>query len=268
MRHLHASERRFNLDAGGVGRAVGHEGHHHGLEVQQERIRCCVVGAQRFAVEEARVNLDILERTFVQNNVAGNGFDAQALHPTQEQPQPLRHQLRVALALDVEVAEQRAVSHCAFYKHGRGPGEGGAKQVQRSVGGNQLHHRSRVHADMGPVAQARWCAALGIHHQHRHRVFWHFGAGQGGFDLRRECLDTRLGIGLCVGNPVDQAKKQQQGAARNRLKAHGVQVYSGTLPALCACPCGPPGWCGPPIINPCVFSKVFPPEPSEFWLPS
>jgi hypothetical protein len=41
----------------------------------------------------------------------------QALHPTQQQPQALGHQLGVTLTLDVEVAVEGAVAYRTFHMH-------------------------------------------------------------------------------------------------------------------------------------------------------
>ena len=176
------------MHLGGADAAVGHKGHADRLEVQQQRVRRGVVGAQGLAVKAAGVCLGDFKGTAVEHDVAGNLAHTQPLHPAQQQPQPLGHQLGVAQAPDVQVTVQGAVAHRTFHIHRGEPAVGGAKKVERGVGGHQFHDRGRVHLHTGAMAQARRLPAFGVHHQQRQGVAWQVGAQQSGFHGRRQAL--------------------------------------------------------------------------------
>jgi hypothetical protein len=89
---------------------VGHEAQHQRLEVEQQPVRPGVVGAQRVVVKGGGVVRRQAEHAVVQQDVAVDvrarpcrGWRDQVL-------QALDHQLRVAAALDQQVAVQHAVA--------------------------------------------------------------------------------------------------------------------------------------------------------------
>jgi len=84
------------------------------------------------------------------------------------------HQLGVALALDDQVALQRALAHRAIEVHRGLPTEGRPQQLQGRLGGDQLGHRGRVHRrarvqrQPGRARPLPW--PLNIAHQQGHRI--------------------------------------------------------------------------------------------------
>ena len=77
------------------------------------------------------------------------------LHPAQQQPEPLEHELGIAAALDDEVAVEHAVDDRSLQPHRRRPGVGRAEQLERRVGRHQLHQRRRVDGCVGLPGDAR-----------------------------------------------------------------------------------------------------------------
>ncbi|MDR6213942.1 hypothetical protein QE399_001631 [Paracidovorax wautersii] len=181
---LHGRQRRLVGHARHAALRLGQEGHGDRLEVEQQRIGRGVVGPQRLAVEQRGIVLGQLEGGAVEHDVAHDHLHALRPQPLHQQPQALDHQLRIALALDVHVALQAAALGLGVQVDRRFPDESGAQQVQRGIGGDQLHHRRGVGRHLGAVGQARRQPALGIGHQHRQRLARHLGAGQGSFHGR------------------------------------------------------------------------------------
>ena len=120
-----------------------------------------------------------LEGAAIQHDIANDDFYAHALQAAQHQPQALQHQFGVALTLNVEVATQRALHHGAAQVHRRAPHVGRAQLVERRIGGDQLHDRSRVHGLVRAPGQARGRFAIHIHHHQRHGFARNLGALQG-----------------------------------------------------------------------------------------
>ena len=174
--HVHTRQNRLKLHLGRANAAVGHKGHADRLEAEQQRVGRDVVRAQWLAVKAAGVGVGQLKGAAVEHDVAGNLAHTQPLHPAQQQPQPLGHQLGVAQAPDVQVAVKGAIAHRAFNIDRGAPAEGGPEQIERGVGGDQLHHRGRVDRHAGAVAQPRRLPAFGIHHQQRHGIARQVGA--------------------------------------------------------------------------------------------
>ena len=215
---LHPCHRRVEGHTRQTRSGVGRETHHHRLEVHQQRVGGGVVGAGGFTVELGWVVGAGCKGRSVQHDVARDGLDAQALQAAQQQPQPLHHQGRVTLALDVHVTGEGAVLQLAVQGHRGVPGEGGAELVECGVGGNQLHHRRRIDRHVGAVAGTR-CAALGIHHQHRQRVFGQLGAGQCGLHFRRQAGLGQRGAGGGQQGAAGEGCREEQTADRQ----HGAE---------------------------------------------
>ena len=66
------------------------------------------------------------------------------LHAPQQQPDALEHELRIAAALDDEVASSTPSTTGALQPDRRRPGAGRAEQLEAGVGRHQLHQRGRV----------------------------------------------------------------------------------------------------------------------------
>jgi tRNA threonylcarbamoyladenosine biosynthesis protein TsaB len=177
---LQPGQRRIDADHRQVARRIGDQRQHERLVVEQQRIRPHVVGPQRLAVEVGRVQLGHGEGTAVEHDVAADLAHAELLHPPQHQPDAFEHELRVAAALDDELAVEHAVGRDrALQPDRRRPGPGRAEQVERGVGRQQLRQRGRIDGLVGPPGEPGPRAA-GILHQHRHRVGRHVRARQRG----------------------------------------------------------------------------------------
>ena len=195
--HLHICQRWLKSDRRCACTRVGCEGHHHRLVVDQQGLGRGVVWAQWLAVKVARVLRAGSKGAAVQQNVARDAFDAEPLHPAQQQPEPLLHQLGVALALNDQVALQYAAGDGAVHIHRRGPGVGRAQQFQSSIRGDQLHDRSRVRGAGGMPAEQGLCLAdltvkygCSVRHNGYQCIARHLGAGQQGIDFRGQGLGT------------------------------------------------------------------------------
>ena len=231
----HAGQRRVVLDACQPPLHIRKKTHHQRLVVDQQRIGRHVVGAQRLAIEQCRGVRGQRKRRAVQHDIAIDGAHAQGLQPAQRQPQPLHHQPRIALALDIERAAQHAGLHGPAKVERRAPGIGRAQLVERRKGGHELHHRCRIHGPFGLPGQARRRASgsFGIHHQHRQRVGRQLGTRQRGRDRGRQ---GRLGLGGAPqhqrqGNTKHRARAMRSAQARqNGLQRHADQFRACHVP--------------------------------------
>ncbi len=178
--------RRFGHHARKLGRHVGHESQRDGFEVDQQRIRRGVVGAQRLAVEQPGVMGRKVEGGAIEHEVADDDLHTLCLQAPQHQPEPLHHQLRVAHALDVHIAAQAAALRPGVQIDRGVPGVGRPQQFQRGVGGDELHHRCRIHGLLRAPGQAWRLAAIGIGHHEGDGIGGHFGALQGGLHRGRQ----------------------------------------------------------------------------------
>ena len=181
----HTGELRFGADGRDAALRIGGEGEQHRAVVQQQRIGHHVVRPQRLAVEIARVLLGRDEGAAVQHDVAADPAHAELLQALEHQPDALEHQLRVAAALDDEVALEHAVADRALQPHRRGPAPGRPQHVERRVGGEQLHQRRRVQRPLALPGQARPGRAHFLHHRDQ-RVVRQLGLVQRRLDLQRQ----------------------------------------------------------------------------------
>ena len=196
--HAHARERQVDADRGHAARRVGRDREAERLVVQQQRVGAHVVRAQRLAVEIGRVLVGHVEAAAVEHDVAANLAHAGLLHPLEQQPDPFEHELRVAAALDDEVAVEHAVFHRALQPHRRVPAPRRAEHFERREGRQQLHQRGRVHRLLGLPGQALPRAAHFLHHRDN-ALAWQFGAvercrhfvGQGGCERREQGAEER-----------------------------------------------------------------------------
>ncbi|OIQ71719.1 hypothetical protein GALL_466600 [mine drainage metagenome] len=200
--HLHAPKRGVILNPGHAGTRVRGQRHDDGLEVDQQRIGAGVVGAQRFTVKVSRVGSRHGKSAVVEHDVAINALDAQALHPTQQQPEFFHHQLGVTLALDDQIALEHAMSYLAFNPHRGVPGKVRAEHVQCGRCGQQFHDRGRVHQHIRVPAQAWRRLAIGINHPHADCVQRNFGAVERVYDRVWQGLRLHAGLNQqCASQP-------------------------------------------------------------------
>ena len=164
---------------GHFGRGIRHKAQHDGFEVDQQRIRRGVVRPQRLAVKAGRVARGQRKGTAVEHDVALDARHTLRLQTAQQQPKPLNHQARIALTAQVNVALQHTVFDRAVHIHRGVPSESRPQQIQRGSGGDQLHQRSRVDADLGSVLPDRRFGPQWVEDDHAHGVGGDFEALQG-----------------------------------------------------------------------------------------
>jgi len=123
-------------------------------------------------MDEPFAALDAITRRFMH---------AELLHAPQQQPHALEHQLRVAAALDDEVAFEHAlrpgVVQRPLQPHRRGPGPRRAQQLERRIGGQELHQRGRIGRPIGLPREPRRACADFLDDRH-HRVARNLGVVQ------------------------------------------------------------------------------------------
>jgi hypothetical protein len=131
----------------------------------------------------------------------------------------LEHQLRVAPALDVQVALQRALGDGAIGVEARLPRVLRAQHVQCRHGRDELHDRGRVHGGVRPVAQPGR-VALQWQHQHGDGITRHAGPRQCGGDLRRQRL---LGAGRGGTRGAEAGRRSASGHGGRQGGQHDGQ---------------------------------------------
>ncbi len=124
---------------------LGLEAQAHGAEVQQEGVGADVVGRQDVAVEGGAVVRRQVERAAIDQHVAVDAAQAQVAQALSQAPQVVGHQVRIAAADKGQIAREHATLQWPHRVHQRLPAVGGPQQVERDIGGHQLHQRSRVH---------------------------------------------------------------------------------------------------------------------------
>ena len=140
----------------------------------------------------------------------------------------LEHQLRIALALDVEVAVEHAVAHRAVDVHRRAPGEGRAEQVERRVGRDQLHHRGRVDRYLRAPGQPRGARAVGIGHQQRDVVARHRARASAASTAARQRL------GSCGQSGPARPRRSTEARRRARTRRGGGEAGGAGIGRLSA----------------------------------
>ena len=141
---LDAGQRRLRRHGGHAACRVGREGVEHRLVVEHQCVGSHVVRARGIAVEIARIAVAGIEGAAIEQDVAVDVAHPDLTQVAQQQPDLLKHQLRVAAAADRHRAIQHAGLQPAAEVHRRRPLPGRAELIERCVGGEQLEHRGRV----------------------------------------------------------------------------------------------------------------------------
>ena len=210
------------------GRQIGQQRHGDRLEIEQQGIRRHVIGPQWLAVKVARVGRWQRKRLLIEHDVAVDAAQPQALQAPQQQPQTLLHQRRVPQALNHQIALEHTGTQAARQPHRGAPGVGRAEQVERGIGGDQLHDRGRVHRRIRLVAKLRSRLAIRVSQHETDRVQRDLRLRQ----RRRDAVGQRL-------RQRDQTKatdsrQHRQGAcqmpgAGHRFKAAEPRQAVGTI---------------------------------------
>ena len=142
----------------------------HRLEVHEQCIRADVVRTQRLVVERARVVRALLEHRSVEHEVAVQVADAALAHVAHEEPELLEGELRIAGALEDQVAGQRAVLERADRVHLCLPAVRRAERVERDVGRQQLDERGGVERRVGVQRERRRGGPQRLHPERNRRL--------------------------------------------------------------------------------------------------
>jgi hypothetical protein len=186
------------------------------LVVHQQRVGQHVVGAERVAVEAARVARGSFEAAAVDDQAAANFAQALAAQRAHQAPERFQVELRIAAAFQHQVADEHAVGERAR-RVGLGlPAIGGPELLQRRIGGHQLHHRSRVHRRGRVRAQHFVMHAQFLHHYR--------DAGGGDFRCRERLVDAGGQRALCLGGERESAQ-QQDGRESEEAEVHRGRFY-------------------------------------------
>ena len=161
---MYARQRRRHADARHPQTGIGRELERQRLEIDEQRIRRRIVGAQRFAVESSGIVRGQIKRRVVEHQIAIDGVHARLAHLLQQQPKPFHHQFGVSLAPDIQIAPQCAIVQAAVGPYRGAPDIRGAQNIERCSRSHQLHHRRRIHRRAGMQIDQR-CAAIGWRHQ-------------------------------------------------------------------------------------------------------
>jgi len=210
--HLKPGQRWFTDHGGAAGGQVGIEAVDHRLEVQQQSVGAGVVGAQGLIVKGFGAWRHV-EDTAVEHDVAAHLTHAARLDLSDHGLRAFHHQLGIAAALHHQRALQHPVTHRAGGVDAGVPDVVGAEQLQAGIGGEQFHHRSRVHGLVFAVGQtdARATGIEGLHH-HADGLGRHLGLAQG---LAHSGGQLRLrGLG-------EQGARQQESGPESRQ--HGQE---------------------------------------------
>ena len=207
---------RLGGNAHGAARRLGDEIEAHRLEIEQQRVRADVVGAQRLVVEARRIVLRRGEIAAVEHQVAAQLAQAALAQPEQHAPEVLEGQVRVAVALENQLTVEYSLLLIARAVHLGFPAVGGPEQFERGVSGHQLHDRRRIHGAIGIQAERR---ALGTDrlHDDRDARLGNPGRAQCARDLGGERA-AAIGLGGDEGQPAKnhRAGREAQGVEHAR----------------------------------------------------
>ena len=153
--HRQARQRRFCAHRHAPVLGIRREYEAHGLEVHQQRIGSDVVGAQRLLVETARIVAVRGKVGAIQHQIARDVAQSFLAQFAQQQPEVLQRDLGVAVALQDQIARERAVLQFAVEVRLGLPGESRAQPLQRHERGHQFHHRCRIHRHVRAQRQRR-----------------------------------------------------------------------------------------------------------------
>ena len=150
---LEVREHGLRRDADAAARRIRHELELHGLEVHQQRVRHDVVGAIRLAVERAGIGLVDGEIAVVEHEIARDLGEPHAPQRAQQLPDFLDDELRVAVALDPEVAVELLAVEARPGNRPRSATCRRAQVLERAPRRDDLHDGRRAARHVGEVAQ-------------------------------------------------------------------------------------------------------------------
>ena len=123
---------------------AGREANLHRLEIDEQRVRSDVVGLERLAVERGRIVRDGREERAVEHEVAVDARQPLVAQHRHERLPSLDRDLRIAAALEHEIAVQHAGVERAVEIRDGPPAVVGAEQFERGERRDELHHRRGV----------------------------------------------------------------------------------------------------------------------------
>jgi hypothetical protein len=140
-------------DARAVGR--GDEAEAHRLEVDEQRVGPDVVGLERLVVERGGIVRRQPERAAVEHEIAADRLEPAFAQRRDERRPLLDRDLRIAAALEHEVAVEAAVDQRPGQVGLGAPAVIAAEDVERGERRDELHDRRRVHRLLGLVREQR-----------------------------------------------------------------------------------------------------------------
>ena len=189
---LHLRQRGLGQNPHEARLGVRHEGELHRLEIDQQRVGPGVVGAGRLLVETRGVVIGGGEIGAVEHEIAADFAQPPAAQVAQQQPEIFQRELGIAPAFQHEIAFEHAAAQRAG-RIGLGhPLEGGAEQLERGIGSDELDGGRRIHRARGAGCEERALRADLVHVE-RGRVLGNFGLGERAGDGGGEKI--RLGVG-------------------------------------------------------------------------
>ena len=142
---------------------IGRELELHGFEVHEQRVRQDVVGPIGLAVEGAGLRLVDREMAVVEHEIALNVAEPRAAQRAQELPDLLDDEIRIAVALDREVAVELLAIEVAEEVDLRGPRVSRPEVLEGAPRRHDLHDRRRAARHLRQVAQDGLGLVDGLH---------------------------------------------------------------------------------------------------------
>jgi hypothetical protein len=205
-----AGERRVGGDRRDAVRRIGREGEQDRAVVEQERVGAGVVGPERLAIEIGGVDLARDEGAAVEDDVAADLAHAGLLQAPRQQPEALEDELRIAVALDVDVAGEDAVDDRPLQPDRRRPGVRRAEQLEGGEGRDELHQRGRIDGLVGLPGGAR-PRRIDLLHPRDHRVARHAAARERRLDAARQAA--------CIAGLQGERGRRRRPRRRRRERA-------------------------------------------------
>jgi hypothetical protein len=157
-----------------------------------------------------------------------------------QQPHALEDELRIAVALDDDVAREHAIGDRSVQPHRRRPGVGRAEQLEAREGGDELHQRGGIDGLVGLPGEPR-PGRVDLLHPGDHRIARHAAAGErrldgawqaarlgrlGGDRRRRPGRSRRSRQGDGEEQRGDEDRTARDGAAAGRRRSHGSRSHA------------------------------------------
>ena len=191
----------------------------HCLEIHEQRVRHDVVRAIRLAVELAGLRFVDAEEAVVEHQVAADVGQPLAAQAAQQLPQLFDDEVRVAVALQRQVAVELAAVERAQVVNLRGPRVGGAEILERAPRRDDLHHRRGAARCVRQVSQDRLGSVDGLHDD-ADVVLWNIQPGQQTRDLGRQ---------------LRRGRAREEAGEKQRHDLHGRRFCTIVVPANQRC---------------------------------